>query len=226
MPITGLNSLGSIFGLTTQQADYALELVYHGARGAWISQDHPLMPLMKALLEDPDSLSKAQKFAVLHSMLAIACDDPEAPILTTRPAEFAKAAFASSHFEAEAGPVQAIDHVQVAIPKGGEPAAIPFYRDLLGLKQVPKPPVLAARGGAWYENGHVKVHLGVEDPFRANDKAHVAFVVDDVDALARKAADMGFTVKHDNEVPTQKRAFIYDPFGNRIEILRAVPYLA
>jgi catechol 2,3-dioxygenase-like lactoylglutathione lyase family enzyme len=120
------------------------------------------------------------------------------------------------------GPIQAIDHVQVAIPKGGEAAAVPFYRDLLGLGEVPKPLAMAERGGAWYQSGHVRVHLGVEADFRANDKAHVAFVVDDVAALARKAADMGFKVKHDDDLPGHTRAFIYDPFGNRIEILRAL----
>jgi catechol 2,3-dioxygenase-like lactoylglutathione lyase family enzyme len=222
MPITGLITLGPVFGLNALQSDYALELVYHGARGAWMSQDHPLMPLMNALLDDRASLSNAQIFCVLHTMLAKAANDWEAPILTARPAEFAQGALAALRFEAGAGPIQAIDHVQVAIPIGGEAIAIAFYRDLLGLTEVAKPPEMAARGGAWYESGHVKVHLGVEADFRANDKAHVAFVVDDVAALARKAADMGFKVKHDDDLPGHTRAFIYDPFGNRIEILRAL----
>jgi catechol 2,3-dioxygenase-like lactoylglutathione lyase family enzyme len=118
--------------------------------------------------------------------------------------------------------IQAIDHVQIAIPVGGEAVAHPFYGELLGLTQVPKPPAMAARGGAWYECGPVKVHLGVEQNFRANDKAHVAFVVDDVMALADAALEAGYKVKHDDELPDHIRAFIYDPFGNRIEILRAV----
>jgi catechol 2,3-dioxygenase-like lactoylglutathione lyase family enzyme len=118
--------------------------------------------------------------------------------------------------------IQAIDHVQIAIPVGGEGIAQPFYRDLLGMTEVPKPPAMAARGGAWYEAGHVKVHLGVETDFRANDKAHVAFVVNDVMALADAALAKGYKVKHDDELPGHIRAFLYDPFGNRIEILRPV----
>ena len=43
--------------------------------------------------------------------------------------------------------LQAIDHVQLAIPAGGENAARAFYRDLLGLVEQPKPPELAKRGG-------------------------------------------------------------------------------
>lgn len=223
MPITGLNSLGPVMGLTQEQADYALELVYHGARGAWMRKDHPLMPLMKALLDDRSSVSDAQMFAVLHTMLAKACGDWEAPTLTGQPAKFAQAALASLKFEVHTGPLQAIDHVQIAIPIGGEAEAQPFYRDLLGLKEIPKPPAMAARGGAWYQAGHIQVHLGVEADFRANDKAHVAFVVDDVEALADRVAAAGFRVKRDNDLPGHIRAFIYDPFGNRIEILRTAP---
>ncbi len=118
--------------------------------------------------------------------------------------------------------IQAIDHVQIAIPVGGEALADLFYGKLLGLSQVEKPAAMAARGGAWYECGHVKVHLGVEVDFRANDKAHVAFVVEDVMGLAAAAGAAGYQVKHDNDLPGYIRAFLYDPFGNRIEILRAV----
>ncbi|RYF93923.1 MAG: glyoxalase, partial [Caulobacteraceae bacterium] len=33
--------------------------------------------------------------------------------------------------------LRAIDHVQIAIPPGGEERARPFYGDLLGLTEVP-----------------------------------------------------------------------------------------
>ena len=47
--------------------------------------------------------------------------------------------------------ILAIDHVQVAIPRGGEELARAFYGALLGLAETPKPANLAARGGAWFE---------------------------------------------------------------------------
>lgn len=222
MPIIGLISLGPVFGLTTQQADYALELAYHGWAGAWTPREDPMQPLMKALWQDRASLSDTQIFCVLHTMLTKASDDWEAPILTGQTADYAKAALAGLRLHAPTATVQAIDHVQIAIPRGGEEAARPFYRDLLGLTEVPKPSVMALRGGAWYENGPVKVHLGVEEPFRANDKAHVAFIVDDVAALGARAHAAGFVVKHDYDLSTHVRAFLYDPFGNRVEIMRAV----
>lgn len=38
-----------------------------------------------------------------------------------------------------------LHHVQVSCPPGGEDVARAFYGDLLGLAEVDKPPVLAAR---------------------------------------------------------------------------------
>jgi catechol 2,3-dioxygenase-like lactoylglutathione lyase family enzyme len=220
MPIADIPSIGARFGLTSDQSDYALELVFHAVAGAWIAQDHVLMPVFKALIKEPTSLSDAQIFCALHTVLGIASEDWEAPILTGRTKEFAQVAGACLRFEAHSGPLQMIDHVQVAIPKGGEVEAQGFYQDLLGLTEIPKPPSMAARGGAWYEARHIKVHLGVETPFRPNDKAHVAFLVEDVAALAKRAEEMGYKVKQDQELPAHERAFLYDPFGNRIEVLR------
>src|SRR5205807_1290168 len=79
--------------------------------------------------------------------------------------------------------VDRIDHVQLAMPSGGEEAATRFYEGLLGIPRVPKPPHLEARGGCWFERGHLKVHLGVDRDFRPATKAHPAFVVDDLVSL-------------------------------------------
>jgi catechol 2,3-dioxygenase-like lactoylglutathione lyase family enzyme len=122
--------------------------------------------------------------------------------------------------------LRAIDHVQIAIPPGGEARARAFYGDLLGLVEVPKPPALAARGGCWFETGAIKVHLGVEQDFRANVKAHVAFEVDDVQALSELAQAAGYTVKLDDEIADVERAFVFDPFGNRLEFLRPLAALS
>lgn len=118
--------------------------------------------------------------------------------------------------------LRAIDHVQIAIPVGGEERARPFYRDLLGLTEVPKPAEMAKRGGAWFEAPGIKVHLGVEQDFRANTKAHVAFVVDDVAAIGARAQAAGYETKSNDELDGYERVFIFDPFGNRLEFLRAI----
>ncbi len=118
--------------------------------------------------------------------------------------------------------IEAIDHVQLAIPVGGEAAARGFYGDLLGLAEAPKPAELAKRGGCWFESGALKVHLGVEEPFRPARKAHIAFRVDDVAGLAARAGAGGFEVVQDRDLPGHERVFVFDPFGNRLEFLRPV----
>jgi catechol 2,3-dioxygenase-like lactoylglutathione lyase family enzyme len=116
--------------------------------------------------------------------------------------------------------LETIDHVQVAIPRGGEERARAFYQDLLGLPEQPKPPELAKRGGAWFESAAVKVHCGVEDPFHPARKAHIAFRVDNVARLAKDARLAGYEVVTDDVLPGHERIYVYDPFGNRLEFLR------
>ena len=67
-----------------------------------------------------------------------------------------------------------IDHVQLAMPPGKEEVAASFYEEILGLERREKPPALAARGGCWFSNGSVTLHLGVEEGFRPARKAHPA----------------------------------------------------
>ena len=116
--------------------------------------------------------------------------------------------------------LEAIDHVQLAMPPGEEEAARGFYAALLGLPEQPKPPELAKRGGCWFESDTVKVHLGVEEPFRPARKAHIAFKVGDVASLAARAREAGFEVVDDEALPGHERIYVYDPFGNRLEFLR------
>jgi len=115
----------------------------------------------------------------------------------------------------------AVDHVQLAMPRGREAQARAFYQDVLGLEEKPKPPVLAARGGCWFSNGRVALHLGVEDDFRPARKAHPALTVEDLDALCGSLGAAGHEVRFDDEVPGARRCYVDDPFGNRIELIEA-----
>lgn len=113
-----------------------------------------------------------------------------------------------------------VDHVQLAMPAGGEAKAIAFYEGILGIPHVPKPAHLAVRGGCWFENGDLKVHLGVDHDFRSATKAHPAFIVDDVRSLAGAVAAAGFAVKDDEPLEGYDRVYVTDPFGNRIELMQ------
>lgn len=112
-----------------------------------------------------------------------------------------------------------IDHIQLAMPQGGEAAARRFYGELLGLTEVEKPDNLRKRGGCWFEKGTIKVHLGVEADFRAARKAHPAFLVEDLDGLVARLAQGGVTARRDEPLPGYTRVYVDDPFDNRIELM-------
>ena len=115
-----------------------------------------------------------------------------------------------------------LHHVQVSCPVSGEDGARRFYGDVLGLPEVDKPPVLAARGGCWFRRGDVEVHVGVEEDFSPARKAHPAFLVDSVEELRATAVLVeqgGFPLRWDDDFPGYRRFHTADGSGNRVELL-------
>jgi catechol 2,3-dioxygenase-like lactoylglutathione lyase family enzyme len=118
--------------------------------------------------------------------------------------------------------ITGLDHVQVAAPPGCEAEARGFYGRLLGLPELEKPTVLAARGGAWFACGAQQLHVGVEPDFSAAAKAHPALAVDSsaaLDALADRLTSAGAPVHWDDSLPAARRFYTEDPWGNRLELL-------
>jgi catechol 2,3-dioxygenase-like lactoylglutathione lyase family enzyme len=124
----------------------------------------------------------------------------------------------------------ALHHVQVACPPGGEADARRFYGDGLGLVEVEKPEALRARGGAWFREYDlrgavtVEVHVGVEEPFTPARKAHPAFVVEDLYAVAGSLVAAGYEVD-ERELHTfdgYRRFHTHDSAGNRVEVMQPI----
>ncbi len=115
-----------------------------------------------------------------------------------------------------------IDHVQLAMPPGGEAEAIAFYSGVLGIPHVAKPPDLAVNGGCWFEAGSLKVHLGAQADFTPAKKAHPALLVDDLAALKSAVSNAGHEVFDDVPVEGYDRVFSHDPFGNRVEFMQVL----
>lgn len=113
----------------------------------------------------------------------------------------------------------AIDHVQIAMPPGQEDLARAFYGEVLGFQEIPKPSALVSRGGVWFEAGDVKLHLGVEADFRPAQKAHPAFLVDDLASMLRRCEARQVKMVADQPLEGYNRMHIFDPFGNRIELM-------
>lgn len=112
-----------------------------------------------------------------------------------------------------------IHHVQLAAPAGSEDRSRWFYGTVLGLPEVAKPPVLAARGGVWFRSAHVELHLGVEEGFAPARKAHPGLLVDGLEDYARQIESHAVAVEWDDSFPGFRRCYVADPHGNRIELM-------
>jgi catechol 2,3-dioxygenase-like lactoylglutathione lyase family enzyme len=115
--------------------------------------------------------------------------------------------------------LERIDHVQLAMPAGKEGKARKFYSGLLGIPEVPKPQILAARGGVWFENNNIRVHLGVDPNFIPAKKAHPAFQVSDLRALIKCLRNAEVEMVEDDLLAGYFRVYVDDPFGNRLELM-------
>jgi len=116
-----------------------------------------------------------------------------------------------------------LHHTQLAIPPGGEDLARRYYGEILGMTELEKPPVLAARGGCWFRGGGLELHLGVEKDFRPAAKAHPGILVEDLDALAKRLQSAGADVEWDDNFPGHRRFYSHDLHGNRLELLEPSP---
>jgi catechol 2,3-dioxygenase-like lactoylglutathione lyase family enzyme len=114
-----------------------------------------------------------------------------------------------------------LDHVQLAAPPGSEPQARWFFGELLGLRELHKPPSLQARGGVWFALGTHQLHIGIDSQFTPARKAHPALQVASVelDGLAARLEAAGIDVLWDDALPGVRRFFVADPWGNRIELV-------
>jgi catechol 2,3-dioxygenase-like lactoylglutathione lyase family enzyme len=122
----------------------------------------------------------------------------------------------------EAALITGLHHVQLAMPRGGEPDARAFYAGVIGLDEVSKPAQLAGRGGCWFRSATLELHLGVEEPFHPAKKAHPALLTHSLGEVERRLRAAGCVIKHDEQLCGYERFYAADPFGNRLEFLARV----
>ena len=115
--------------------------------------------------------------------------------------------------------LQTLHHIQLAMPAGQEDEARVFYGTVLGLPEKEKPDSLAPRGGCWFQQGGISVHLGVEDPFQPAKKAHPAFTVQSLEDATARLSAYGHAATSPERLPGLRRIYTQDPFGNRIELV-------
>ncbi len=115
--------------------------------------------------------------------------------------------------------IKAIDHIQLAAPKGSEEEARHFYATILGCEEVEKPETLQKNGGVWFAYGTVQIHIGIEHPFVPAKKAHPAFEIENLNLLKEHLQINNVPIIEDNNLPRANRFYAHDPFGNRLEFL-------
>jgi catechol 2,3-dioxygenase-like lactoylglutathione lyase family enzyme len=119
--------------------------------------------------------------------------------------------------------IKSVHHSQITIPPGTEEKARLFYCKILGLKEIPKPDALQNHGGFWLELNGFQIHIGTEDNLdRTKTKAHLAYLVEDLDNWQKKLEDEGVPVKQGISISYFERFEFRDPFGNRVEFLEKV----
>ena len=115
-------------------------------------------------------------------------------------------------------PVLGLHHTQVFYPAGGEAALRRFYVDQLGLRELPRPATLPP-DGLWLEvPGGGQVHLSVESDLSIHPRRHFALRVDDLSQTRALLAAHGARFEDAVEIPGWQRCYVFDPFGNKIEL--------
>jgi catechol 2,3-dioxygenase-like lactoylglutathione lyase family enzyme len=113
--------------------------------------------------------------------------------------------------------VTQIDHVSVIITDVERGRR--FYRDVLGLREIPKPRTFDFVV-VWFDLGNQQLHLLHKDRADTISPRHFALRVKDAGAARAYFADRGVPVEETTLIPSADRFFIRDPDGNRIEIIQ------
>jgi catechol 2,3-dioxygenase-like lactoylglutathione lyase family enzyme len=113
--------------------------------------------------------------------------------------------------------VTQIDHVSVLITDVERSRR--FYRDLLGLQEIAKPCTFDFVV-LWFDLGNQQLHLLHKTEADSRSPRHFALRVADVPAARAYFQQHGVTIQETTPIPGADRFFIFDPDGNRIEIIQ------
>jgi len=111
-----------------------------------------------------------------------------------------------------------LHHAQVFYPPGEEARARRFYGDALGLEEIERPSTLQDRPGIWYAAGSGHVHLSADSELALHPRRHFAVRVDDLGAITSRLRDAGARFEDADPIPGWRRIYVFDPFGNKIEL--------
>jgi glyoxylase I family protein len=114
-------------------------------------------------------------------------------------------------------PIAQIDHVSVVITEVERSRR--FYREVLGLTEIAKPRTFDFVV-LWFDLGNQQLHLLHKDEADSRSPRHFALRVADVQAARRHFRQHEVALHETTPIPGADRFFIFDPDGNRIEIIQ------
>src|ERR1022692_1972535 len=110
-----------------------------------------------------------------------------------------------------------LDHVSVLVTDIERSRC--YYRDILGLKEIAKPRTFDFKV-LWFDLGNQQLHLLVKEKPDARSPRHFALRVNDVQAARTYLREKKIPLEETTVIPGADRFFVYDPDGNRIEIIQ------
>ena len=113
--------------------------------------------------------------------------------------------------------VTQIDHCSVIITDVERSRR--FYRDVLGLREIPKPRTFDFVV-VWFDLGNQHLHLLLKDRPDSISPRHFALRVRDAARARTYFQEKGIATQETTPIPGADRFFIADPDGNRIEIIQ------
>lgn len=113
--------------------------------------------------------------------------------------------------------VTGLDHVSVIITDPDRARA--FYGNLLGLREIPMPKTFNFQV-LWYDLGNQTLHLLVKEKPDTISPRHFALKVEDAKTSRDFFRSRGIPIQETTLIPGADRFFIYDPDGNRIEMIQ------
>ncbi|HEY7312515.1 MAG TPA: VOC family protein [Gemmataceae bacterium] len=94
-----------------------------------------------------------------------------------------------------------------------------FYGGVLGLREIAKPRTFDFVV-IWYDLGNQHLHLLLKEQADTVSARHFALRVADIRAARAHFAAHGIAMQETTPIPGADRFFIFDPDGNRIEIIQ------
>ena len=112
--------------------------------------------------------------------------------------------------------IRQIDHCSVIITDVERSRR--FYRELLGLREINKPRTFDFVV-IWFDLGNQHLHLLLKPKPDTISPRHFALRVADAQAARKYFQQHGVATEETTPIPGADRFFVYDPDGNRIEII-------